>query len=252
MEPGNFSGVGFEPELAHASEARILNAQHEGAGPGALVAAALELYRGRLAVVSSFGAESAVLLHLVAEIDRSLPVIFVDTRKHFGETLRFRDKLAERLGLSDVRSVRPDEEDIAAEDADGGLWLRNADQCCHIRKVLPLARGLEGFDAWISGRKRFQASTRSVIPAFEADNGRIKVNPLAAFTPKDIATYLQTHDLPLHPLVKEGYPSIGCMPCTDKVAEGEDPRAGRWRGQAKTECGIHFGGTIAERVGVKA
>lgn len=197
--------------------------------------------KGRIALVSSFGAEAAVLLHLVASVDPATPVLFVDTEKLFGETLRYRDTLVARLGLSDVRTLTPDPARLAALDGKGILWAKDRDLCCQIRKVEPLAAGLAPFDAWISGRKRFQATTRAAIPLVEADGAKLKINPLAAWSPEQLAVYTIENDLPAHPLVADGYPSIGCMPCTDRVAPGEDARAGRWRGSAKTECGIHLG-----------
>jgi phosphoadenosine phosphosulfate reductase len=212
----------------------------DGAPAEEVIAAAREQFASGLALVSSFGAESAVLLHLAARVDTALPVLFIDTGKLFPATLRYRDTLVERFGLKDVRVLKPSVEDLQAEDPTGALWMRDTDACCDIRKVRPLARALSGLDAWISGRKRFQASSRSNIPLFEADGLRVKVNPLADWDPGDLRAHMQAHDLPAHPLVAEGYPSIGCMPCTSPVAEGEDPRAGRWRGGEKTECGIHF------------
>jgi phosphoadenosine phosphosulfate reductase len=206
-----------------------------------LVTAIGSLFPGRIALVSSFGADAAVLLHLVAEVAPATPVIFLDTGKHFPETLRHRDKLVSRLGLTDVRSVKPDPARLGIADPDEGLWLRNPDLCCRIRKVEPLARALHGFDAWITGRKRFQGALRSALPAFEADATRIKINPLATWSKADVEAYAAEHDLPAHPLVAQGFRSIGCMPCTDRVADGEDERAGRWRGSEKTECGIHLG-----------
>lgn len=199
------------------------------------------LFPGKVALVSSFGAESAVLLDLVAEVDRSIPVLFVDTDKLFGETRRHRDRLIARLGLTDVRTLAPDADEVAAQDPLGVLWHRDADACCRIRKVEPLARAIAGFDAWISGRKRFQAATRTAIPTFEADGRHIKVNPLVDWDADALVARAAARGLPAHPLVAQGYPSIGCMPCTDPVASGEDGRAGRWRGQDKTECGIHYG-----------
>ncbi|MDR3374289.1 MAG: phosphoadenylyl-sulfate reductase [Ancalomicrobiaceae bacterium] len=222
-----------------------LSARHAGSSAPDLIALAVrDLYPGRIAAVSSFGAESAVLLHLIATVDRSLPVLFVDTDKMFGETLRYRDQLVRRLGLTDVRTLTPDPTRIAGTDPKGALWLQNPDLCCRIRKVEPLARGLAGFGAWISGRKRYQSATRATLPLFEADGERMKVNPLAAWGAEDLASYAARHDLPEHPLLAQGYPSIGCMPCTDPVGEGEDARSGRWRGLDKTECGIHLSGRI--------
>jgi phosphoadenosine phosphosulfate reductase len=201
--------------------------------------AARTLFTGRTALVTSFGADSAVLLKMAADIDPALPVIFVDTRRLFPETLAYRDALVERLGLTGVRTVATSQQDEDAKDPFGALFAADPDACCGFRKVEPLEQALDGFDAWISGRKRFQAGTRAALPTFEADGTRIKVNPLASWTASDVLAYLARHDLPRHPLVARGYPSIGCAPCTTPVAEGEDPRAGRWRGQGKTECGIH-------------
>jgi len=207
------------------------------------------LYPGRVALVSSFGADSAVLLDLVAEVEPAIPVLFVDTDKLFGETLRHRDRLVERLGLTDVRTIGPDPRAVTAADPEGLLWHGDADACCRIRKVEPLARAIEPFEAWISGRKRFQAATRATIPTFEADGRRIKINPLATWSAEALAARVAARDLPAHPLVAQGYPSIGCMPCTSRVAPGEDPRAGRWRGTDKTECGIHLGLSADEQDG---
>jgi len=204
-----------------------------------------EVFPGRVAQVSSFGAESAVLLHMTAQIDPGLPVIFLDTGKLFGETLRYRDTLIGQLGLTDVRSIAPEPSHIDRDDPKGALWLHNPNRCCHIRKVLPLERALNGFDAWITGRKRFQGASRESLRKIEYVDGRVKVNPLADWTREDLEAYRIAHGLPEHPLVPDGFLSIGCMPCTDRVAPGEDVRAGRWRGTDKTECGIHLpaGGT---------
>ena len=194
---------------------------------------------GDVALVSSFGAESAALLHLVASVDPSVPVFFLDTGKHFPETLAYRDALAARLGLTDLRILHPDPEVLARKDSTELRWSYDPDGCCDIRKVAPLAKGLEGFDASITGRKAFQASTRNALPRFELDGDRLKFNPLATWTKDDIEAYFELHDLPRHPLEAQGYLSIGCSPCTSMVKPGEDPRAGRWRGWEKTECGIH-------------
>jgi len=197
---------------------------------------------GDLAIVSSFGAESAVLLHLVVEVDARVPVLFLDTGKHFAETLAYRDALVERLGLNLV-VLEPDAAELAAKDESGLRWSYDPDGCCEIRKVKPLAKALEGYDASLTGRKAFQSSTRASLPRFEIDTsdaqGRLKINPLIDWTAEDIEAYFEAHDLPRHPLVARGFPSIGCEPCTHKVAPGEDPRSGRWKGWDKTECGIH-------------
>ena len=235
------------------ADAAALNARLAGASTQELLATVLrEKLVGRVAVVSSFGAESAVLLHLVASINPATPVLFLDTLRHFPETLAYRDLLIDRLGLTGVINLVPDAEALAARDEANLRWSYDPDGCCEIRKVVPLARALlgtgavEGFDATITGRKGFQSETRAGLPRFEIDRsdaaGRLKVNPLADWNADDIAAYFAAHDLPPHPLVEQGYPSIGCSPCTSKVAPGEDPRAGRWRGWDKTECGIHLPG----------
>ena len=221
-------------------EARILAARHGHLDASALLRVVIghEL-AGRIALVSSFGSESAVLLHMVARIDRTVPVLFLNTAKLFGETLGYRDDLVARLGLTDVREIGPRGDEIEPVDADGMLWSRDPDLCCYLRKVAPLQLALEGFDAWITGRKRFQSASRARLSRIEAADGRIKINPLAGWGRDDIEGYFAEHGLPRHPLEADGFRSIGCMPCTDRVASGEDARGGRWRGQAKTECGIH-------------
>lgn len=198
------------------------------------------LFTGKMAVVSSFGAESGVLLSMVAEVDRAVPVLFLDTDKHFPETIAYKDEIVARLGLLDVRLLTPKPEAVAADDPDGSLHRSNPDLCCHIRKTLPLVRGLRGFSAWMSGRKRFQSSSRAGLGLFEFQDGRMKINPLASWTPDRIAQEAKMRDLPIHPLIALGFGSIGCAPCTTPVAEGEDARAGRWRETDKTECGIHI------------
>jgi phosphoadenosine phosphosulfate reductase len=197
---------------------------------------------GDLAVVSSFGAESAALLHLVASVDADVPVLFLDTGKHFPETLAYRDTLAKRLGLNLV-ILNPDAADLAAKDETGLRWSYDPDGCCDIRKVRPLETALANYDASFTGRKSFQSSTRANLPRFEVDTsdaqGRLKINPLIYWDADQIEGYFIQHDLPRHPLIAQGYPSIGCSPCTTQVAPGEDPRSGRWKGWDKTECGIH-------------
>ncbi|HSG57410.1 MAG TPA: phosphoadenylyl-sulfate reductase, partial [Paracoccaceae bacterium] len=188
-----------------------------------------------------FGAESVALLHMLAVIDRTVPVLFIDTAMLFPETLDYQRQVAERLELSDLRIIRARPVALAAQDPDGLLHQSDPDACCALRKTEPLERALHGFDAWITGRKRFQASTRAALEFFEADtDGRLKVNPLAHWDKGDVQDYMINNRLPRHPLVARGYPSIGCAPCTSPVKPGEDERAGRWRGAAKEECGIHF------------
>ena len=197
---------------------------------------------GRTALVSSFGAESAVLLDMVATVDPATPVIFLDTGKLFAETRAYREEMVELLRLRDVRVVRPRAVGLARHDAGGDLWRREPDLCCHIRKTEPLQEALEGFAGWITGRKRFQAGLRSQLPTIEPawSSGRIKLNPLALWSAEDVERYRLLRNLPKHPLVDRGYRSIGCTTCTRPVSSGEAPRAGRWWGLDKTECGIHL------------
>jgi phosphoadenosine phosphosulfate reductase len=198
-----------------------------------------DLYPGRIALVSSFGADSVTLLHMVSEIDKATPVVFVDTGQHFPETLDYRDRLVETLGLTSIVRAGPDEAVLAAEDPEKFLFASDPDRCCEIRKVAPLAAMLDNFDAWITGRKGFQTADRATLPLFEAEGARVKVNPLVGWSAGDLLAYIKQHDLPPHPLVAKGFPSIGCLPCTSRVMPGEDPRSGRWRGKSKQECGIH-------------
>ena len=196
-------------------------------------------YAGRIAVVSSFGIEAAVLLHLVAAIDRAIPVMFIDTGKLFAETLSYRDALVARLGLVDVRSIVPTAAALRERDSAGDLWRRDTDACCNLRKVEPLSDALGGFAAWISGRKRFHGADREAVPLVEIADDRVKLNPLADWPAERVRDYAARHRLPPHPLLAQGYTSVGCTHCTTLTLPGEDPRAGRWRGTAKTECGIH-------------
>jgi len=217
-----------------------LNATYDGDAEGAL-RFALSGALGKIAMVSSFGADSAVLLHMVAQIDRATPVLFIDTLMLFEETKTYQRELAQQLGLTDLRTIGPDRAELFEQDPDSVLHRSDTDSCCDLRKTRPLERALNGFDGWITGRKRYQGSTRETVEFFEAEGDtRIKVNPLAHWGREDLQEYMIENRLPRHPLVAKGYPSIGCAPCTSPVAPGEDPRAGRWRGQQKTECGIHF------------
>jgi phosphoadenosine phosphosulfate reductase len=208
----------------------------------ALLALALkEAFPGKAAVISSFAAESAVLLHLVAEVDPTTPILFLNTGKMFGETLRYRDRLQDVLGLTDIRAIGPHPDDRKARDPEGTLWSRDPDACCNLRKVVPLARALSGFEAIVTGRKRFQTEIRARMDRIELAEGRVRFNPLVDWTLAQLAAYADEHGLPKHPMVNDGYPSIGCVPCTRRVAAGESYRAGRWSGLAKDECGIHAG-----------
>ena len=205
---------------------------------------------GNVALVSSFGAESVVLLHMVSLVAPGTPVLFIDTLMLFQETLDYQREVSLRLGLTNVQTIRAADSALALDDPDGTLHQFNTDACCQLRKIVPLENALAGYDGWITGRKRFQAGTRAQLDFFEVETPtRMKINPLAWWGREDVEEYMIQNRLPRHPLVAKGYPSIGCAPCTSPVKPGEDPRSGRWRGQAKTECGIHFIGGKAVRAG---
>lgn len=196
---------------------------------------------GEVAVVSSFGAESGVLLELVARIKPDTPVLFISTRMLFEETLAYKSTLTRHLGLTNVKTVSPTDDVIRTQDPWGRLHLDDPDACCDFRKSRVLDAALEDFDGWVTGRKRYQALTRSDIQSVEqTPSGKTKLNPLAHWTEDALAEYAAMVDLPQHPLLAHGYKSIGCASCTSAVKTGEDSRAGRWRNSGKTECGIHF------------
>lgn len=222
------------------ADADALNARFAGVDTLAMLETLfVEGVLGSTAVVSSFGTESAVLLDLMARVKPDVPVIFVDTLKMFPETLAYRAALLDHVGLTNAQVVTPDPDMLAKKDATNLRWSYDPDGCCEIRKVEPLARAKQGLDSWISGRKAFQSQTRAALPRFEIEDGRLKVNPLGDWVKADLDAYFEARALPRHPLEAQGYLSIGCEPCTSIVQEGEDPRAGRWRGWDKVECGIH-------------
>ena len=202
----------------------------------------------KLALVSSFGAESVALLHLASRVKPDVQVLFIDTMLLFPETLTYQREVAKHLGLRRVRVLRAD---TARADPEDTLHLRDTDACCALRKTRVLNEALKGYDGWITGRKRYQSGSRADLPAFEIEDGTgcMKVNPLAHWSSADVQEYMAENNLPRHPMVARGYPSLGCAPCTSPVAEGEDLRAGRWRGQNKEECGIHFVNGKMVRIG---
>jgi phosphoadenosine phosphosulfate reductase len=226
-------------ELLH-SAAATLNRMFDRATPADIIAEAIRSAPdGRLAAVSSFGTESAVLLKFVADVDPAIPVLFLDTGWLFEETLTYRDTLADRLGLTNIRTLGPDAEALRNSDPERDLWFRDPDACCNIRKVEPLAAALRNYDAWLNGRKRFHGNERQGLAVVEPDGPRLKFNPLANLTQAEVRGIFEEFDLPRHPLERFGFSSIGCTPCTSRTQDGEDVRAGRWRGRGKTECGIH-------------
>lgn len=195
---------------------------------------------GNTAAVSSFGAESSVLLHLIANSAPASPILFLDTGKHFSETLVYQKQLSDKLGLTNIKILRPESTASERKDPQGILWQNDQSACCELRKVIPLRESLEGYDSWISGRKSHQNDIRAPLKLFERSGDHIKINPLANWSSERLSSYAKTHELLAHPLISQGYASIGCAPCTTPVREGEDPRAGRWRDTDKTECGIHI------------
>ncbi|MGA9658357.1 MAG: phosphoadenylyl-sulfate reductase [Asticcacaulis sp.] len=223
-----------------AVRAEALSAEWEHLSAQEILRAAIQQeFVGDITLSSSFGADSAVLLHMVSEIEPDVPVIFLDTDRHFFQTLQYRDELVKRLGLTNLINLKADPAEAAAEDTKGTLWRTAPDACCDLRKVRPLNRLMENYGAWISGRKRHQSATRTSLPIVEFDGKHFKVNPLATWTAQDVSDYFVAHDLPPHPLVEQGFPSIGCFTCTKPVAAGEDARSGRWADTEKVECGIH-------------
>ncbi|UOM34698.1 phosphoadenylyl-sulfate reductase [Acuticoccus sp. I52.16.1] len=229
------------PQRSVEARAADLDARYGDLAPAELIGTmAYHFFPDRLALVSSFGADSITMLSIVAEVVPDLPVLFLQTGKHFDETLRYRDEVVKRLGLTNVVDLYPEPLALAQDDPDGMLHKRDPDACCAIRKVHPLNRALKPYDAWITGRRRHQTFARRQLPIVEADGTHIKLNPIATWSQDDVDQYIDEHDLPRHPLVAEGYPSIGCAPCTARPAAGEDARAGRWSEAGKTECGIHW------------
>ena len=217
-----------------------LNAELRGKGPHEIIRVALREFGRKLTYVSSFGAESAAMLSLIADVDQAVPIVFIDTGMHFHQTLQYRDELGRLLGLSDIRTFQPVKEEVKAIDPKGVLNKTDPNACCEVRKVRTLGPALEGFDAWITGRKRFHGGGRAKLPVVEYVEGRFKISPLADQTPEDLAALVQDKKLPPHPMVAEGYPSIGCWPCTARPVDPNDIRSGRWVGFTKEECGLHL------------
>ncbi len=230
-----------ELDALSLQDVETLNAAFDGLAPQEVLKwLAHNTANGDVPLVSSFGADSVVLLHMISQIDPGYPVLFIDTGKHFVATLSYRDQLREHFGLTNLASIGPDAAQLKEQDPYGSLWISNPDACCDLRKTLPLDRAMAGYGGWITGRKRYQTGDRSKLATFELKDGKVKVNPLASWGPKDVADYVKAQSLPGHPLVPKGYLSIGCAPCTSPVEEGQDARSGRWKGSDKSECGLHI------------
>jgi phosphoadenosine phosphosulfate reductase len=218
------------------------NLRLKGASPWEILRWSVETFYPRLTMATAFGPEGCVILHMLAAIEPRVRVFNLDTGYQFAETLELRDRIAEQYGIT-VELVQPDTTVPEYEARNGGpLYVSNPDQCCFDRKILPLRRAVVGYDAWISSIRADQSAhrARADVVGFDAKFGLVKVNPLLSWTKRDVWAFVVANKVPYNPLHDRGYPSIGCWPCTRTVSAGEsDERAGRWAGQAKTECGLH-------------
>ena len=222
------------------SNLKEMNAKYIGKSPEQIISLAINDFGQRIVYVSSFGTESAIVLHMISKIDKFLPILLLNTHFLFDETLEYKNKLLEKLSLRNFKEIFPDQNTLNNKDFENKLWDINPDKCCEIRKVLPLKKELQFFDAWISGRKSYQSSERRALNVVEFQNNKAVINPLVNFSQKDVEEYFLSYDLPRHPLLSQGYLSIGCKPCTSKCSNVNDMRSGRWINQNKTECGIHL------------
>lgn len=231
------AGAVITPDEVRAAADRL-----EGAAAEDVLAWAVERFAGRAVLTCSWQQQSSVLIHMTRPHADAVRIADLDTELLFPETYATRDRLVERYGLT-LETFRAEQTPAEQEATLGpALWERDPDRCCFLRKVLPLERALAGSDAWITGIRRAQSATRADARPVEWDEARgvVKVQPLVAWSDEDVKGYLFAHDIPYNPLHDQGYPSIGCMPCTRPVAPGDDPRSGRWAGTGKTECGLHL------------
>lgn len=201
-------------------------------------------FEKKIAYVCSFGAESAVLLHMISNIERNLPVVFINTLKLFNETIDYKDRLVREFSLKNITELTPSKEDIELYDSEGKLWSNNPDKCCNFRKVKILDNYLNNFQAWFSGRKGYQSDERSKNNIVELQDKKFIISPLISWKKKDVDDYYIKYNLPRHPLSDQGFLSIGCKNCTSKTVNLSDIRSGRWNGLQKTECGIYKSNTI--------
>lgn len=235
----NRRGAPSRPSLEQI--AAILNVRYAEADSTTVIRAVLAPAWGlRVAALSSFGAEASVVLDMVAQVDRTLPILFLDTGQHFLQTLSYREQLSSHLGLTDVRIILPDSRDRIVQDPKDNLWRSDPDACCDLRKVAPLARASAPFDTLITGRKRHHKGDRTRLPLAEVLDGTLRLNPLAAWSRADVEGHVTRRGLPGHPLAEQGYASIGCWPCTRPSVDTSEVRSGRWAGRDKRECGIHL------------
>lgn len=229
----------WSDELKREMEAK--SAELEGARPQEILRWSLDRFAPRFTMATAFGPEGMILIHMLAEIDRSTPIFNLDTGYQFAETLELREKVKERYGM-EVELKRPELSVEAYEQLHGGpLYNRNPDRCCADRKLAVLTQAVKGFEAWASAIRRDQSPDRAKAPIVGWDKkfGLVKISPLANWTKKDVWNFITKNDVPYNPLHDQGYTSIGCWPCTRAVMFGEDERAGRWSGFQKTECGLH-------------
>ena len=217
-----------------------LNKKFEISSPEEIIKKSLNLFEKKIIYISSFGTESAIILHMISEVDKNVPIALLNTNFLFDKTLDYKNKLINILKLNNFLEIFPDNSDLKDHDLKNDLWKSNVEKCCHIRKVKPLNKLLKKYDAWISGRKAYQGGERKEIKPFEYNDGKIVVNPLANYEQRQVSEYFKNNNLPLHPLIEEGYLSVGCTNCTFKASNINDPRSGRWINQTKTECGIHY------------
>jgi phosphoadenosine phosphosulfate reductase len=228
-------------EVLGAAEITEASAQLDGARPQTILRWAVRRFFPKLTMATAFGAEGCCILHMLAEIEPRVRVFNLDTGYQFAETLELRERIKARYGI-EVEYIRPELTVEEYEKEHGGpLYGLRPDQCCHDRKVLPLRRAVEGYEAWLSAIRRDQTSHRAAagVVQWDAKFKLVKVNPLLGWTKNDVWRFILDHDVPYNPLHDQGYPSIGCRPCTVPVGEGADERAGRWAGTAKKECGLH-------------
>jgi phosphoadenosine phosphosulfate reductase len=218
-----------------------VNERLKAATPQEILRWAVDAFFPRLTMATAFGPEGCVILHMLSEIEPRVRIFNLETGYQFPETLALRERLKERYGI-EVEYVRP-ELSVAEYEAEHGGPLYNlySDQCCHDRKIVPLKKAIVGYDAWISAIRKDQTEQRAAAEVVQWDGkfGLVKVNPLLNWTKNDVWSFVLEHEIPYNPLHDQGYPSIGCWPCTRAVAEGEDERAGRWAGKVKKECGLH-------------
>jgi phosphoadenosine phosphosulfate reductase len=228
-------------ELATRADWTEADQRLQHATPQEILGWAVETFYPRLTMATAFGPEGCILIHMLAEIEPRVRVFNLETGYQFAETLELRDRIARRYGI-EVELVRPDTSVAEYEARHGGpLYVVDPDRCCHDRKLVPLRRAVVGYDAWISSIRADQSADRgkAAVVGWDAKFGLAKVNPLLTWTRRDVWAFVVTHHVPYNPLHDRGYPSIGCWPCTRAVSADADERAGRWAGQAKTECGLH-------------